>query len=98
MTGNNPSNPRQFSFGGRPSELVNVAVWKFDVQVRRNDLIEADITAYVNCADRGDAFRAFFGRYPGAKIFGTGLPLTVQVADIEIGRQLSHGEILLLAT
>lgn len=91
------ANLRRFSYGGSPSGLLNVAVWKFDVQIGIGPLQENQLTAYVKCAMRADAFRTFFARHPGAKIFGTGLPLSNQDAEAEVGRLMRLHEVVVVA-
>ena len=87
---------RRFSFGGYLSDLVDIAVWKFDALVVLGNGKHVQRTCYVNLANRGDALCSFFASYPGGLILGTGLPLTPAGAASETGRSLAEGEVCLI--
>ena len=88
-----PDALRRFSTGRRPPDIAGLPVWKFDtliVDATGNPVLK---TCYAAWADRSLAFQNLFARCPGAKVYGTGLPLTLDEALIETGRPLSSGEL-----
>jgi hypothetical protein len=90
------SDLRRFSYGGHAAALADVAVWKFDALIQPEHRAEARVTCYVKLASRGDAFQALFAHWPKATVLGTGLPLTDDATEAELGWRIDPGAVVVM--